>query len=759
MTAPDIAAVPQIIRDEKMDKRTELDVEDSYYLLHVLESEAFSCVVTAMRAQGMLTEYKQTLLEHLKAALFVSDATYKAEMRRAANDEVLCKIAETLNPSYDSFVQWGLAADEVIPPGFNQIPLYADQDIEGLDVAGQLLRLANSHNSAVDNYNDALHELITLPKAPFVPEKLRVLLRETESDSNERLKLDLDDNVESLEKRSKKCVGVADKRVKKTRPTLKPVKQEKAEVFASTNDVMKSEYGSQSSNLFDGEGSKLVFENKDEHQSPFLEDVQDVKQIADCPSFPNQKIECHEHVISAPSVMSSNLEPNGFVQNLAEEVPQRSQPRKSGTFKSEDKSYPKYVEDGKWKRKKSKQKENAKDTCARVRPFLFDSSSPGQAKPPRGNPDKRATKRSSPAFSCQSSVNGISCAAGLSPKSYSTPTFSRGAVYTTLSPNISRFPSQSGYHSSGVVIKRIRTSSSGDLGGSHNGYYGRNAESNSSIKNPQLQEKSFSRILLPPSQSAAAWSNPARPYYGNPSAAAMGVTVRPSAVPNGINNSCTSNAGTSMEKISSQQTTSANDSSQMGNKHFSGSPVFLSLNHQPSKAVARRLSYCSKSNSVGGCVPIRKSPVSNGGVQTNGAYKNPPSPGNRQMVLVDRSGNAVDVVSKDEISNNMNSDDCGSNQEMRLECDEVMVPEHRCVISPRSSDVLSPLPVQIKHVLHPNDVTPRVSQQLSVLLRYDNGEANDMHVNRVVQPQFINDLLHQEDKEIVGLITSEQCIR
>lgn len=48
-----------------------------------------------------------------------------------------------------------------------QIPLYDEQDLEGLDVADQLLKLANSHNSAIDNAETALLELIELPKAPF----------------------------------------------------------------------------------------------------------------------------------------------------------------------------------------------------------------------------------------------------------------------------------------------------------------------------------------------------------------------------------------------------------------------------------------------------------------------------------------------------------------------------------------------------------------------------------------------------------------
>ena len=51
--------------------------------------------------------------------------------------------------------------------------------------------------------------------------------------------------------------------------------------------------------------------------------------------------------------------------------------------------------------------------------------------------------------------------------------------------------------------------------------------------------------------------------------------------------------------------------------------------------------------------------------------------------------------------------------EMRLECDEVMAPEHRCVVSPRSSGAISPLPVQIKRVLHTSDVPPRKCQPLT----------------------------------------------
>uniref|UniRef100_A0A0N5AHD6 ENT domain-containing protein n=1 Tax=Syphacia muris TaxID=451379 RepID=A0A0N5AHD6_9BILA len=779
MTAPDIAAVPQFSGEEKMDKRTELDVEDSYYLLHALvviwrykvlvqfkfstfvtESEAFSCVVTAMRAQGMLTEYKQILLEHLKAALFVSDSTYKAELRRAANDEVLCKIAETLNPSYDSFVQWGLAANDVIPPAFNQIPLYADQDIEGLDVAGQLLRLANSHNSAVDNYNDALHELITLPKAPFVPEKLRVLLRETESDPNERVELNFEGNDDSAS-RSKKCTSTGDKRSKKARSNSKSIKQEKSDFSNFSNAQLSSDCVTHISNNVLISKDKTIFENKNDRRFSLNQELYDGKQLED-----NCTGDFHGQNLNSSSVSLPSFEVYDAAQVASCEKAQQKLDMKriSALSSAEEKSCLKVSEEGKWRRKKSKQKENTKDTCARVRPFLFENGSPGQVKPPRGNPDKRAFKRTSPTFSCPSSVNGMSCAAGLSPQPFSTSVSSRASAHAPLSPNISRFAtpqsSNSGYHPLGVVIKRMRTASSGEPTNSHSGYYNRITDGTGLLKT-QLSERTYPRVLVSPSQSAAAWSNPARPYYGNPSAAAMGVTVRSSPVSASSSNSgiCSSNAGTSVEKVlqSPQLVTNICDTQQHGSRNYSSSPVFLAVGHQQNKIPSRRSSYSSKNSSASNSISIHVSPIS--------------TTSNRQAVHAERTISGIDTElnMKDDAFNGISADECVSTKashffsflalEMRLECDEVMAPEHRSAVSPRSSDAVSPLPVQIKHVLNPSDVTPRVSQQLPVLLSYDDSESGEVNLNRVAEPQFINGLIHQDDQEIVGMITSEQCIR
>ncbi|VDD87542.1 unnamed protein product [Enterobius vermicularis] len=775
MTAPDIAVVPQFNGDEKMDKSTELDVEDSYYLLHALESEAFSCVVTAMRAQGMLTEYKQILLEHLKAALFVSDATYKAEMRRAANDEVLCKIAETLNPSYDPFVQWGMAANDVIPPAFNQIPLYADQDIEGLDVAGQLLRLANSHNSAVDNYNDALHELIMLPKAPFVPEKLRVLLRETESDSTERVNLNFGEMPSSSENRDGKALNSNEKSARKARTIQRSIKQEKSEGGRSLSNNVKPECLTDSYSNSSSSKIKMGFETVGGKPYLINDDCSEKKQVMEDSGIVNKVCESHSLVgnsvnVILPSTESSNISQSTLPEKTSEKSElikgplQQSNNWFAGFYEArrvEEKEHYKPAEEAKFKRKKPKQKENVKDSCARVRPFLFDFGSPGQAKPPRGNPDKRAAKRISPIFSCPTSTNGVSSGACLSSQSYATSASSRGSVSSSFLSSISRFTSpQGGHHASGVIIKRMRTSSSGEPNSSHNGYYGRIADGTISVKASQLSERPYSRVLVPPSQSSAAWSNPTRPYYGNPSAAAMGVTVRSSPVSSCTSGICNPSAGTSVEKIlqPTQSIGNMNDPQSLTSRHFPSSSVFVTVGHQQNKISARRSSYSSKPSSVANPVVVHTCPVTNGSTQANASFKNPSSPGGRQAVI-DRDASSVDVITKDDTSNSMNSDDCASAHEMRLECDEVMAPEHRCVVSPRSSGAISPLPVQIKRVLHTSDVPPRVSQQLSMLLSYEDGESSEVHLNRVVQPQFINGLLHQDDQEIVNLITSEQCMR
>lgn len=58
------------------------------------ELDAYAKMVSALRAQGPLTESKQKLLEDLATALHISNDRHQAEIRRAVNDEKLSLIAE-----------------------------------------------------------------------------------------------------------------------------------------------------------------------------------------------------------------------------------------------------------------------------------------------------------------------------------------------------------------------------------------------------------------------------------------------------------------------------------------------------------------------------------------------------------------------------------------------------------------------------------------------------------------------------------------
>ena len=51
-------------------------------------------MVSALRAQGPLTEGKQKLLGDLATALHISNDRHQAEIRRAVNDDKLSLIAE-----------------------------------------------------------------------------------------------------------------------------------------------------------------------------------------------------------------------------------------------------------------------------------------------------------------------------------------------------------------------------------------------------------------------------------------------------------------------------------------------------------------------------------------------------------------------------------------------------------------------------------------------------------------------------------------
>lgn len=60
----------------------------------IQELDAYAKMVSALRAQGPLTEGKQKLLGDLATALHISNDRHQAEIRRAVNDDKLSLIAE-----------------------------------------------------------------------------------------------------------------------------------------------------------------------------------------------------------------------------------------------------------------------------------------------------------------------------------------------------------------------------------------------------------------------------------------------------------------------------------------------------------------------------------------------------------------------------------------------------------------------------------------------------------------------------------------
>lgn len=59
-----------------------------------VELEAYSKMMSVLRAQGALEENRKKLLEELRAVLHIGNDRHSAEARRVSNDELLATIAD-----------------------------------------------------------------------------------------------------------------------------------------------------------------------------------------------------------------------------------------------------------------------------------------------------------------------------------------------------------------------------------------------------------------------------------------------------------------------------------------------------------------------------------------------------------------------------------------------------------------------------------------------------------------------------------------
>uniref|UniRef100_A0A914KG79 ENT domain-containing protein n=1 Tax=Meloidogyne incognita TaxID=6306 RepID=A0A914KG79_MELIC len=182
---PSTSAVQDLntnILDEK-----DLEEEDAKFLLKALEKQAFEHVLYAFRAQGPLTKYKELILEHLKSALFITDQEFSLNLRIAANNPYLNEIVQKLNPSYDNFSEWLAAGLDLTGAELaNSRRQQLNKNSTLSDHSTQILREIRRHNRNLSREScgasEAIAELYQLPKRPFMPERLRKLLRDTEAD-------------------------------------------------------------------------------------------------------------------------------------------------------------------------------------------------------------------------------------------------------------------------------------------------------------------------------------------------------------------------------------------------------------------------------------------------------------------------------------------------------------------------------------------------------------------------------------------------
>jgi ENT domain. len=66
-----------------------------YFLSLFLELEAYSCIVSVLRARGPLTEEKLNFMKQCAKEFHISQERHKVEIRKASNDELLSTIADT----------------------------------------------------------------------------------------------------------------------------------------------------------------------------------------------------------------------------------------------------------------------------------------------------------------------------------------------------------------------------------------------------------------------------------------------------------------------------------------------------------------------------------------------------------------------------------------------------------------------------------------------------------------------------------------
>ena len=136
--------------------------------------EAYSSVVSALRAQGELTKERRKIMNDLSNVLNIPIERHKAEVRRAVNDELLNTIAVSLCGNGQNETEWAKEGRRIIPLLKRATPITAFTPIadEGSE---KLTNLNKSLNSPLSTKSEAKRRCLShrIPRY-FLPENAKI---------------------------------------------------------------------------------------------------------------------------------------------------------------------------------------------------------------------------------------------------------------------------------------------------------------------------------------------------------------------------------------------------------------------------------------------------------------------------------------------------------------------------------------------------------------------------------------------------------
>lgn len=156
----------------------DLDTKTCSGILRRLELEAYSGVVTALRAQGDLSKERRKILQDLSNALNISVERHKAEIRRAVNDELLNTIAATVSGP-NSEHEWAREGRRIIPLLRRATPITP------------FAPLANKSKTDIENYN----RLLKSPLETRTPGRTRTRLNSSRDPIDKSSTTDLEEMI------------------------------------------------------------------------------------------------------------------------------------------------------------------------------------------------------------------------------------------------------------------------------------------------------------------------------------------------------------------------------------------------------------------------------------------------------------------------------------------------------------------------------------------------------------------------------------